>query len=216
MYPERKRSNWWFLLPIFIGLIGGIIAYFVLRHDDPKKAKNCLYLGIILAIIGIILNLTLASELSQLEQNFGININVWFFEFNVLGSKFNEVKSEEDSFKVAIKHVGSFGNTVEIFQPKNQTNVMVVGSRIPLKNNQNARYLRLNEAERTKFEQKVADFCYSIKAVHRMSEENGKKVVGVFVVLDKEEQFNQQTFHEAIQNVTEMSDKTTQFLIKAF
>lgn len=76
MYPERPRSNWWFLLPIFIGLIGGIIAYFVLRNDDPRKAKNCLYLGIILAIIGIILNLTLASELSQLEQNFGININV--------------------------------------------------------------------------------------------------------------------------------------------
>ena len=76
MYPERRRSNWWFLLPIFIGLIGGIIAYFVLRHDDPRKAKNCLYLGIILAVIGIVLNLTLASELSQLEQNFGINVNV--------------------------------------------------------------------------------------------------------------------------------------------
>ena len=29
-----------------MGLIGGIIAYFVLRHDDPRKAKNCLYLGI--------------------------------------------------------------------------------------------------------------------------------------------------------------------------
>ena len=76
MYPERRRSNWWFLLPIFIGLIGGIIAYFVLRHDDPRKAKNCLYLGIILAIIGIVVNLTLAAELSQLEQNFGIDVNV--------------------------------------------------------------------------------------------------------------------------------------------
>ena len=76
MYPERRRSNWWFLLPIFIGLIGGIIAYFVLRHDDPQKAKNCLYLGIILAVIGIVLNLTLAAELSQLEQNFGINVNI--------------------------------------------------------------------------------------------------------------------------------------------
>jgi uncharacterized membrane protein YeaQ/YmgE (transglycosylase-associated protein family) len=76
MYPERRRSNWWFLLPIFIGLIGGIIAYFVLRHDDPQKAKNCLYLGIILAVVGIVLNLTLATELSQLEQNFGINVNI--------------------------------------------------------------------------------------------------------------------------------------------
>jgi hypothetical protein len=42
-------------LPIFLGLIGGIIAYFVIKDDDPKKAKNCLYLGIILAAIPIIL-----------------------------------------------------------------------------------------------------------------------------------------------------------------
>ena len=141
------------------------------------------------------------------------NVERWLIHENY---SFKDVQSEDDSFKVAIKHVGSFGNSVEIFQPKNQPNVMVVGSKIPLKNNQNARYLKLNEVERTKFEKKIADFCYSIKAIHRMSEENSKKVVGVFVVLDKEEQFNQQTFHEVIQNVTEMSDKTAQFLIKAF
>ena len=141
------------------------------------------------------------------------NVERWLIHENY---SFKDVQSEDDSFKVAIKHVGSFGNSVEIFQQKNQPSVMVIGSKIPLKNNQNARYLKLNEVERTKFEKKVAHFCYSIKAIHKMSEENGKKVVGVFVVLDKEEQFNQQTFHEVIQNVTEMSDKTAQFLIKAF
>ena len=146
-------------------------------------------------------------------KNIRDNVERWLVHENY---SFNEVKSADNSFNVAIKHVGSFGNTVEIFQPKNQPNVIIVGSKIPLKNNQNAKYLKLNESERTKFEKKVADFCYSIKAVHRMSEEYGKKVVGVFVVLDKEEQFNQQTFHEVIQNVTEMSDKTSQFLIKAF
>ena len=76
MYPERPRSNWWFLLPIFMGLIGGIIAYFVLRHDDPKKAKNCLYLGIVLAVIGFGLNFLFAAQLSMLEENFGFGINV--------------------------------------------------------------------------------------------------------------------------------------------
>ncbi len=146
-------------------------------------------------------------------KNLRDNVERWLVHENY---SFNEVKSADSSFKVAIKNVGSFGNTVEIFQPKNQPNVMIVGSKIPLKNNQNVKYLRLNESERTKFEKKVADFCYSIKAVHRMSEEYGKKVVGVFVVLDKEEQFNQQTFHKGIQNVIEMSDKTAQFLIKAF
>lgn len=74
MYPEKRRSNFWFLLPIFLGLIGGIIAYFVLRQDDPRKAKNCLYLGIVLAIIGLLLNVLLLSQISDIEQGFDINL----------------------------------------------------------------------------------------------------------------------------------------------
>ncbi|MFB5611577.1 MAG: hypothetical protein ACE5RT_07210, partial [Nitrosopumilaceae archaeon] len=68
------RRNFWFLLPIFLGIIGGIIAFFVLRNDDPKKAKNCLYLGIALMIIGIILNLILGTQLMGLDPEFGVNI----------------------------------------------------------------------------------------------------------------------------------------------
>ncbi len=74
MHPERERSNWWFILPNFLGLIGGVIAYFVLRHDDPKKAKNCLYLGITLAVIGIVINLIFGVQLAEFDQDFGVNI----------------------------------------------------------------------------------------------------------------------------------------------
>ncbi len=73
MYPEKSRSNFWFLLPIFLGLIGGIIAYFVLRQDDPKKAKNCLYLGIVLAIIGVMINILVFTQIPEIEQSFNIN-----------------------------------------------------------------------------------------------------------------------------------------------
>ncbi len=51
----RRRSSFWFILPIFLGLIGGLIAYFIIREDDPKKAKSCLYLGIILVAVWIAL-----------------------------------------------------------------------------------------------------------------------------------------------------------------
>ena len=51
----RSRSSLWFLHPIFFSVIGGVIAFFVIKEDDPKKAKNCLYLGIILTVIPIIL-----------------------------------------------------------------------------------------------------------------------------------------------------------------
>ena len=50
---EHRRSGLWYILPILFGIIGGVIAYFVIKQDDPSKAKNCLYLGIVLLIIDI-------------------------------------------------------------------------------------------------------------------------------------------------------------------
>ena len=41
----QTKSRWWYLLPIFVGIIGGVIAYFILRKDDPKLAKDCLLIG---------------------------------------------------------------------------------------------------------------------------------------------------------------------------
>jgi hypothetical protein len=51
----RRRSSLWFLLPIVLNVVGGIISYFIIKEDDPKKAKNCLYLGLILAAIPVLL-----------------------------------------------------------------------------------------------------------------------------------------------------------------
>ena len=73
-YPEKPTSNVWFLLPIFFGVIGGIIAFFILRKDDPNKAKNCLYLGIAFMIFGIILNVFIAASIPGLESGFNVNI----------------------------------------------------------------------------------------------------------------------------------------------
>ena len=73
-YSKRSRSNVWFLLPILLGIIGGIIAFFILRHDDPRKARNCLYLGIVLMVVGIILNVVLAAFLPDLNSDFNVNI----------------------------------------------------------------------------------------------------------------------------------------------
>ena len=76
MQYERPRSNWWFLLPIFLGIIGGIIAYFVLRHDDNKKAKNCLYLSIALAIVSIGLNILFIEQMGDFGAGIGFDVNV--------------------------------------------------------------------------------------------------------------------------------------------
>mgnify|MGYP006212817707 FL=1 len=73
MYPENIRSRAWYLVPIFFGLIGGIIAYFAIRRDDPQKAKKCLYLGIILTAINVILNISLFST-GIYEQDYSVNV----------------------------------------------------------------------------------------------------------------------------------------------
>ncbi len=73
-YQEKTKSNLWFLLPIFFGIIGGIIAFFILRKNDPRKARNCLYLGIILMFAGIILNGFIVYSIPGLEPGFNVNI----------------------------------------------------------------------------------------------------------------------------------------------
>ncbi len=141
------------------------------------------------------------------------NVERWLVHSNY---SFDQVKDEENVFHITIKHVGAFGNPIDVFQPKQQKNVLVIGSKAPLKNNQNARYLKLSEGEKENFEDKIKNYCVTIKAIYRPHMEEGKKKVGVYIVLDKEEQFNQQSFLDALEQISEMSDKMTQFLIRVF
>ena len=141
------------------------------------------------------------------------NVERWLVQENY---SFNEVKTEEDNFKIIIKNVDTFGNNLEIFEPKQQANILVIGIKIPLKNNQMMRFLKLNEKEKENFEKKITDFCYSIKAINKFFDEDGKKKVGVYIVLDKKEQLNQPGFTKTLIQIMEISDKTSQFLYKAF
>lgn len=40
-------------MPALADIIGGVIAYYVLRHDDAWYARACLYVGIIKTAISI-------------------------------------------------------------------------------------------------------------------------------------------------------------------
>jgi uncharacterized membrane protein len=73
MYSEKIRSRWWYLVPIFFGLIGAIIAYFAIRRDDPQKAKKCLWVGIILTVINVIVNISLFSS-GTFEEGYSVNV----------------------------------------------------------------------------------------------------------------------------------------------
>jgi len=50
----KSASGIWYLLPIFLGWFGGIIAWAVIRNRNSKRAKNCLIIGVIVTIVPMI------------------------------------------------------------------------------------------------------------------------------------------------------------------
>lgn len=48
--PEIRRT--WWLLPLFLGWIGGVIAWFALRRRDPRLAALMFVAGIISNVVG--------------------------------------------------------------------------------------------------------------------------------------------------------------------
>ncbi len=132
------------------------------------------------------------------------------------GLSFEETKNTKNSFHILVKHTGRYGNPVEIFEPKTQIGILVVGAKVIMKNSQIARYLGFNEREREIFEKKVSDFCNSIQAINKIITEDGKQKIGVYVVLDDKENINQQTVFDAIDKVSEIHDRTSRYLMKTF
>jgi len=53
MSEPRTRSKAWYILPILMGIIGGIISYFAVKKDDPKLGKNCLIVGVVVFLINL-------------------------------------------------------------------------------------------------------------------------------------------------------------------
>ena len=141
------------------------------------------------------------------------NVERWLIHESL---PFDQVKSEENSFQILVKHAGPFGIPVDIFEPKAQLGILVIGAKIPLKNNQIIRYRGFNEEEKIKFANKVLDFCNSIEAISKVITEDGKQKIAVFVVLDDKENINQQTMFDAIDSVSEKHEKTSRFLLKTF
>ncbi len=121
------------------------------------------------------------------------------------GSSFEEIKNPENSFQILVKHAGQYGIPVDIFEPKSQEGILVIGAKVVMKNSQISRYLGFNDNEKNKFEQKVTDFCNSIQAINKVITEDGKQKVSVYVVLDDKEISINNSF-DAMDKVSEMHE----------
>ena len=70
--PYVGVSAAWWLLPIFLSWLGGIIAWLGVKDRDPRVAKNCLILGIILTVVPIAIGILFAS-IASLPYMFDIS-----------------------------------------------------------------------------------------------------------------------------------------------
>ena len=141
------------------------------------------------------------------------NVERWLIHENYA---FEEIKNHDNNFKMLIKDSSTFSIPIQVFEPKKQPGILVFGAKFPLKNKQMARFLQLNEVEQSKFKNSVQEFCNSIQAINRMSNENGKLIIDVYLVLDNIEVYTQQILVDSIHKVTEMSEKTMHFIFKTF
>ena len=141
------------------------------------------------------------------------NVERWLIHESL---SFNSVKSEENTFQILVKHAGQYGIPVDIFEPKAQLGILVVGAKVEMKNNQIIRYRGFTDEEKSKFSDKLSDFCNSIEAISKIITEDGKQKVAVYVVLDDKENINQQTMLDAIDSVSEKHERTSRFLLKTF
>ena len=70
VHSGGKPSAAWWLLPIFLSWLGGIIAWLGVKDRDPRMAKNCLILGIILTVVPIAIGI-LFTSIASLPYMFG-------------------------------------------------------------------------------------------------------------------------------------------------
>lgn len=132
------------------------------------------------------------------------------------GLSFIDKKNPENTFEILVKHAGTASVPIDVFEPKAQQGILVIGSKVIMKNKQIARYLGFNEEEKTRFEKRVTEYCHSIQAINKNTTEDGKRMIGVYAVLDKEENINQQGLFDAMDRVSQMHEKTARFLLKTF
>jgi len=89
-----------------------------------------------------------------MSSSLGDKIERWLVHENY---RFKSLKSSENDFHFILKNFGSYNIPIEVFEPKKQVGVIVLGGKIFLPNKQTARYLKLSESEQQKIQRLVKD-----------------------------------------------------------
>ena len=67
---QQKISGAWWLLPIFLGALGGLIAFFAVLKRRPGMAVAMLILGVVLSVIAYLVIRNIVNSLSDFGLSF--------------------------------------------------------------------------------------------------------------------------------------------------
>ncbi len=119
-----------------------------------------------------------------------------------------------EMFKIMISSPDSYDEGTEVFEPRNQPGTIVIGKRRMLRSNANKRFFDMTPEEQNLVEQKISSYCDLLEAVHRFFIENGRKGVGVYIVLDPNRGYNQMDFLNSLERIIEMADRLAMYMKK--
>lgn len=132
------------------------------------------------------------------------------------GLRFRYEDSDTDQFKVIITgNADARDAGTEIFEPSKQPGIIVIGRKCPFGTEKNIRYSNMTESERQQIMGRISTYCNTIGAVHRFYTINGRRTVGVYIVLDSSNKINQSYFSDSLGQIVEMYDKVNNYLKRA-
>lgn len=50
----KKTTGWWYLVPLFFGILGGLVGYVAVKDEDKHMADTLLLIGILVTFVGIL------------------------------------------------------------------------------------------------------------------------------------------------------------------
>lgn len=149
-----------------------------------------------------------ASGPSMQTQN---NVERWLVHE---GLRLKYLKEDPDTvFKVVISGPADASDIdTEVFEPAKQPGVIVIGRKCPFGTGQNVRFLNMNEAEQGRIKERIDNYCNDIGTVHRFFIDDGRAIVGVYVVLDTKDKQNQSDFSNSLRTVITTADQVKNYL----
>ncbi|MFQ5887888.1 MAG: hypothetical protein ACE5HY_04245, partial [Candidatus Hydrothermarchaeales archaeon] len=110
-----KPSRWWYLTPLFFNIFGGIIAYFAVRKDDYKMARNMLDFGGFMLLLMVVSVAILPGFMANFQRQ---EINATESNVSIVSENISNISIEKvfinNSLEEACQILGLFSNYTDL------------------------------------------------------------------------------------------------------